>query len=153
VIEGGFVPYETALRLQRDLASAKKQGRTADDYLLLLEHDPVLTLGRGADPANLTVSQERLRELGISCVEIERGGDITYHGPGQLIGYPILDLSHYRRDLHWYLRQLEAALIASLARLGVATVVSVDGARPAVLLGPAARAFSPQPDRNERAPV
>jgi lipoyl(octanoyl) transferase len=119
VIEGGFVPYQAALEWQRGLAAAKKQDRSADDYLLLLEHNPVLTLGRGADPANLTVSDERLRELGIDCVEIERGGDITYHGPGQLIGYPILDLTHYRRDLHWYLRQLEAALIATLAGFGV----------------------------------
>ena len=74
VIEGGFVPYQAALEWQRGLAAAKKQDRSADDYLLLLEHNPVLTLGRGADPANLTVSDERLRELGIDCVEIERGG-------------------------------------------------------------------------------
>ena len=113
VLLAGRVPYRAALAWQRGLAEERIAGRR-DDLLLLLEHEPVVTLGRIAESANL------LRPEGIDVVEVERGGDVTYHGPGQLVGYPILDLAGYRQDLHWYLRTLEDALIIALARLDIA---------------------------------
>jgi lipoate-protein ligase B len=81
--------------------------------LLLLEHPPVVTLGRNSHTANL------LRPSGIDVFEVERGGDVTFHGPGQLVGYPILDLNAYKKDLHWYLRTLEQALIHGLSTLHI----------------------------------
>jgi len=113
VLLAGRVPYRAALAWQRALAEERIAGRRGD-LLLLLEHDPVVTLGRTSDSGNL------LQPEGIDVVEVERGGDVTYHGPGQLVGYPILDLSGYRQDLHWYLRTLEDALIVALARLDIA---------------------------------
>ena len=116
---GERVAYREALALQRRLARDRIDGRAGDDVLLLMEHDPVLTLGRGTDPEHLIARAEELEERGVDVVEIERGGDVTYHGPGQLVGYPILDLSRYRKDLHWYLRTLEEALIDALGELGL----------------------------------
>ena len=113
VVEAGAVPYAAALAWQRRLADDRIARRLPHDLLLLLEHPPVITLGRTARDAHV------LRPDGIDIVEVERGGDATYHGPGQLVGYPIIDLSHLRPDLHWYLRTLEEALIAGLAGLGI----------------------------------
>jgi lipoyl(octanoyl) transferase len=113
VIEAGTIPYAEALDWQRQLAEDRIAGRLPHDVLLLLEHPPVVTLGRNSHPAHL------LEPTGIEVVEVERGGDVTFHGPGQLVGYPILDLSAYQRDLHWYLRALEQALIAALAILDI----------------------------------
>ena len=107
------VSYENALELQRHLAQMRIQGKV-DDLLLLLEHPPVITLGRGHKADHLLVDQEFLKEQGILFFEIERGGDITYHGPGQLIGYPILDLNFQGRDIHRYVRMLEEVLIRTL---------------------------------------
>ncbi len=115
----GLTDYGEALVLQRDLARKRIDGRLADDMLLLLEHPRVITLGRGARDANVTASAETLAQEGVKVFEIERGGDVTYHGPGQLVGYPIIDLDRHRRDLHWYLRQLEQALIDALAVYGI----------------------------------
>ena len=109
----GRVPYGDALELQRRLALDRIAGRMPNDRLLLLEHPPVVTLGRTSDVAHV------LRPEGVDLFEVERGGDVTYHGPGQLVGYPILDLTGYRQDLHWYLRTLEQALIEALASLGI----------------------------------
>jgi len=114
VVHAGRVPYREALQWQRDLARARIEGRLRHDVLLLLEHPPVVTLGRTAR------SEHLLDTRGLDVVEVERGGDVTFHGPGQLVGYPILDLRRHRRDLHWYLRALEGALIDALARLAVA---------------------------------
>ncbi len=114
VVRAGVVPYVEALEWQRALAQARLEGRLLHDVLLLLEHPPVLTLGRTSRETHL------LRPEGIDVFEVERGGDVTYHGPGQLVGYPILDLAGYRKDLHWYLRTLEQALIDALGELGVA---------------------------------
>jgi len=111
VIDAGTVPYAEALEWQRRLADDRIAGRLDHDVLVLLEHPPVVTLGRNAHAANL------LQRDGIEIHEVERGGDITFHGPGQLVGYPILDLTHYKQDLHWYLRTLEQALIDALAVL------------------------------------
>jgi lipoyl(octanoyl) transferase len=116
----GVVPYATALELQRDLARRRISGEIDEDLLLLLEHPPVVTLGRTAKQAHLIASPDHLRARGIEVFEVERGGDVTFHGPGQLVGYPILDLKRHRRDLHWYLRQVEEALIVALAQVGIA---------------------------------
>lgn len=113
------VPYREALELQRRLARDRIEGRLERDLLLLLEHEPVLTLGRGAEERHLRADPDALAERGVDLVEIERGGDVTYHGPGQLVGYPILDLRDHRKDLHWYLRALEAALVSALSELGL----------------------------------
>lgn len=95
-------------------------GERRQDLLLLVEHEPVVTLGRGTRATSLPLAPAELERRGLTVAEVERGGDVTYHGPGQLVGYPILDLREHREDLHWYLRQLEAALIAGLDGLGVA---------------------------------
>lgn len=113
IVEAGTVPYAEALAWQRQLADDRIAGRLDHDVLLLLEHPPVVTLGRTSQQANL------LQASGIDVFEVERGGDVTYHGPGQLVGYPILDLNGYKKDLHWYLRTLEQALIDALGQLGI----------------------------------
>ena len=113
IVHAGVVPYGEALEWQRRLAEDRIAGRLPHDLLLLLEHPPVLTLGRNSHATNL------LRPDGVDVFEVERGGDVTFHGPGQLVGYPILDLRRHRQDLHWYLRTLEQALIDGLAELGI----------------------------------
>jgi lipoyl(octanoyl) transferase len=113
VVQAGIVPYAEALEWQHALVQSRIDGRLAHDRLLLLEHPPVVTLGRGSRADHL------LSRDGVEVFEVERGGDVTFHGPGQLVGYPILDLTGHKRDLHWYLRTLEQALIDALARLGV----------------------------------
>jgi len=115
----GRVPYRAGLAWQRVLARARISGELDHDLVLLLEHAPVVTLGRGASDTHVTATPEALREAGVDRVDIERGGDVTYHGPGQLVGYPILDLQGFRKDLHWYLRQLEDVLILTLSELGI----------------------------------
>ena len=117
----GRVPYAAGLEWQRELARAKIDDELAEDLVLLLEHEPVVTLGRGARNSNVVASQSHLESAGVPTVEVERGGDVTYHGPGQLVGYPILDLNRWKRDLHWYLRQLEQTLIDALSELGLAS--------------------------------
>jgi len=113
VIQAGTVPYGDALEWQRRLAEDRIAGRLPHDVLLLLEHPPVVTLGRNSHAAHL------LQPADIEVFEVERGGDVTFHGPGQLVGYPILDLSAYKKDLHWYLRTLEQALIEALSYLDI----------------------------------
>jgi lipoyl(octanoyl) transferase len=115
----GLTDYSEALELQRRLARARVNGELADDTLILLEHPRVITLGRGAAESNVVVPAEVLAGGGVELFEVERGGDVSYHGPGQLVGYPILDLTRHVQDLHWYLRQLEEVLIRALAPFGV----------------------------------
>ncbi|HET7585491.1 MAG TPA: lipoyl(octanoyl) transferase LipB [Gemmatimonadaceae bacterium] len=112
----GVRPYAEVLELQRQVARARIAGEIAQDMLLLVEHSPVVTLGRTAKPEHLLLSADALAARGIELFEVERGGDVTYHGPGQLVGYPIIDLKRHRQDLHWYLRQVEEVLIRALAR-------------------------------------
>ena len=116
----GLTDYGKALELQRELARARIRGDLADDALILLEHPRVITLGRGARAVNVTAPRELLAKRGIQIVNVERGGDVTYHGPGQLVGYPIIDLTRHKQDLHWYLRRLEDVVIGTLAEYGIA---------------------------------
>lgn len=115
----GTVPYRAAWELQARLVVARRQGLTGD-LLLLLEHPPVYTLGRAGRVENLLVPVGWLRGQGAEVFEVDRGGNITFHGPGQLVGYPILDLTAWGRDLHRYLRGLEEVLIRALGAFGIA---------------------------------
>lgn len=119
LIDLGLVPYAEALTLQRRLATLRTEDRLGD-VLLLVEHQPVITLGRAGQKAHLHVSESSLAALGIEFFEVERGGDMTYHGPGQLVGYPILNLAEHGCDLHRYLRQLEEVLIMTISSFGIA---------------------------------
>ena len=112
--------YGGVLALQRELAKARIAGIVDEDLLLLVEHEPVITLGRSSKAAHLLAAPDYLRERGVEVFEVERGGDVTFHGPGQLVGYPIIDLKRHRKDLHWYLRQVEQFLIDALATYGLA---------------------------------
>ena len=111
--------YAEVLELQRRLCRQRISGDTSEDILLLVEHDPVVTLGRGVRPGSLPLTPAELEARGLQVFEVERGGDVTFHGPGQLVGYPIIDLHKHREDLHWYLRRLEAGLIQALAAMGI----------------------------------
>ncbi len=116
----GVRPYAEVLDLQRRAAAARISGELPQDYLFLVEHPSVITLGRAArDPANRLFTPELLQARGVELFEVERGGDVTFHGPGQLVGYPIIDLNRHKLDLHWYLRQVEEVLIRALARFDI----------------------------------
>jgi len=117
-LEMGLVPYEEALELQHLLMEKKKNGEE-EDYLITLEHPHTYTIGSTGSEKNLLVSNEYLKTKGISLQHIGRGGDITYHGPGQLIAYPVLDLNHYQKDLHKYLRDLEEVLMLTVKQFGI----------------------------------
>jgi lipoate-protein ligase B len=114
----GLVPYRDGLRLQERLVQARAAGRIGDT-LVLLEHPPVLTVGRGAAGGGIIAPEATLARLGLDVVPVSRGGDVTWHGPGQLVGYPICDLASQGRDLHRFLRGLETALRHTLKRWGV----------------------------------
>jgi lipoyl(octanoyl) transferase len=136
----GTVPYQPAWELQDELAQQRRERRIGD-RLLLLEHFPVFTIGRGGDERNLLAGPERLRELGAEFVRIDRGGDITFHGPGQLVAYPIVELRD-PLDLRRYVRSLEAAIIATAESFGVPahrsqglTGVWVEGDRKLAAIG------------------
>lgn len=115
----GRVPYAAGLELQARLVGERRQGE-APDTLLLLEHPHVITLGTGSSPEHVLADEAERRRRGIELFDTGRGGDVTYHGPGQLVGYPILDLKPDRKDLHRYLRDLEEVLIRAAGSLGVA---------------------------------
>ena len=116
----GTLPYAAALDLQRRVARARIAREIDQDVLLLVEHPPVVTLGRSSKAHHLVASAEALAARGVELHEAERGGDVTFHGPGQLVGYGVVDLKRHRQDLHWYLRQVEGALIDALGGFGVA---------------------------------
>ncbi|MEO6208613.1 MAG: lipoyl(octanoyl) transferase LipB [Gemmatimonadaceae bacterium] len=119
VVHLGLVPYARGLELQRAVARARISGEIAHDVLLLLEHPPVVTLGRSSKAQNLVASPALLAARGVELFEAERGGDVTFHGPGQLVGYPIVNLRGHKQDLHWYLRQVEAVLMHALESVGI----------------------------------
>jgi lipoyl(octanoyl) transferase len=121
----GRIRYADGLDLQARLV-AERQAGAIPDQLLLLEHDPVFTLGRNARRDNVLFSEEALRERGFDVFESGRGGDVTYHGPGQVVGYPILDLSPDRRDVHRYVRDLEEVMSRCCGDYGI-EAVRVDG--------------------------
>jgi lipoyl(octanoyl) transferase len=135
----GRVDYGRALELQQQAASDRKQG-LAGDQLMLLEHPHVITLGRNGHMENLLASHEILSRAGISFYPTDRGGDITYHGPGQLVGYPILDLREWKRDVGAYVRAIEQCIIDTLGEYGIeagrvpkCTGVWVDGRKIAAI--------------------
>jgi len=119
VLELGRIAYGSALEWQQRLVAERKQG-TGEDHLLLLEHPHVITLGRNGKMENLLAGDEVLDRAGISFFPTDRGGDVTYHGPGQLVGYPILDLREWKRDVGAYVRAIEQTIIDTLADYGIA---------------------------------
>ena len=119
VVRLGRMGYEECLELQREVARQRISGAIRNDVLLLVEHPPVVTLGRSSKQKNLVSTPAYLASRGVELFEVERGGDVTFHGPGQLVGYPIFDLKRHRQDLHWYLRSVEEALIRTLSGYGI----------------------------------
>src|SRR5687768_4358607 len=109
VVHLGTLAYGDALALQRAAARARIAGRLREDLLLLVEHPPVVTLGRSTRATSLPLTRDALRARAVEVHAVERGGEVTFHGPGQLVGYPIVDLKRHRRDLHWHLRRVEDA--------------------------------------------
>jgi lipoyl(octanoyl) transferase len=135
----GQVAYAEALRLQVERRDAVERG-VAGNALFLLEHAPVITLGRKSHAEHVLLDAERLAAMGIELYPTDRGGDVTYHGPGQLIAYPILNLVQWKQSIRWYLHALEEVLIRLLARFGLAgervppyTGVWVNGAKIAAI--------------------
>ncbi|MHB8485233.1 MAG: lipoyl(octanoyl) transferase LipB [Candidatus Acidiferrales bacterium] len=118
VIDLGLMTYQPGFDLQRRLVAARKCG-AVPDVLLLCEHPHVITLGRNGRQEHLLASAHLLRQMGVEFHSSDRGGDITYHGPGQIVGYPILNLAAIRRDVAWYVRQLEEAMIRATAEFGI----------------------------------
>ena len=139
LLELGRVAYARALELQSEVVAQRKLGQVPD-HLLLLEHPHVITLGRNGRMANLLASSEVLERSGVTFHPTDRGGDITYHGPGQLVGYPILDLREWKRDVVAYVRAIEQVLMDTLGEFGIAagrvpgcTGVWVNGAKIAAI--------------------
>jgi len=139
VVDIGPSAYREAWDLQRAVWNARVEG-SVPDVLILTEHRHVYTLGKGADESHLLATKEELRQKGVEVFEIDRGGDVTYHGPGQIVGYPIVDLNDHYRDVHRYLRDLEEVVIRTLLSLGVEgsrieglTGVWVDGCKIAAI--------------------
>lgn len=114
----GLLDYAAALEVQKEKVARRKAGEIPDT-LLLLEHPHVYTLGRNARQENVLVSADWLAARGVEVFHTDRGGDVTYHGPGQLVGYPILDLTQHRRDISWYMRSLEEVFIRTAREYGV----------------------------------
>lgn len=135
----GRIDFDSALRLQEERVALRQAG-TVNDALFLLEHPPVITLGRGADERHVLWGEIERRRNGIELRRTRRGGDVTYHGPGQLVGYPVIELPPDRRDVHRYLRDLEEVLIRTLGDFGIRagrypgyTGVWVEGAKIAAI--------------------
>lgn len=114
----GTRPYSEVLELQRSLHRALIEG-TGSETIIVCQHQPVITIGRSGRPENVVAPAQVLEIAGIELVEVERGGDVTYHGPGQIVVYPILNLNNYRRDVGWYMRLLEESVIQTVAMWAV----------------------------------
>jgi lipoyl(octanoyl) transferase len=119
VVDVGLIAYAAACELQRELVAARKAG-AVPDILLLCEHPHVITLGRNGRREHMHASDRVLAQMNVEFHPTDRGGDITYHGPGQIVGYPILDLAEHRRDVRWYVEQLEETMLRATADFGVA---------------------------------
>jgi lipoyl(octanoyl) transferase len=117
-IDLGLISYANAFAMQERIVAARKLD-AIDDVLLFCTHPHVITLGRNGNRANLLASEHVLRQKGVELHETNRGGDITYHGPGQIVGYPIVNLDRIRRDVHWYVRSLEESMIRATADFGI----------------------------------
>jgi lipoate-protein ligase B len=117
-IDLGRTNYKETWQLQKKLVDLRYQKKIADS-ILCTEHEPVITMGRGATRGNLLVPSVELKKRGVELFEVERGGDITFHGPGQAVVYPVMDLNNYGRDMHQYLRWLERAVIGTLQDFGL----------------------------------
>jgi len=122
VVDLGLIPYGEALDMQRRLVAAKIADRETPDVLFVLEHPPVITLGRNARAENIVTPRATLEAMGFDIFHVERGGDVTYHGPGQLVGYPILDLQRMPKpkDVGWFVWAMQEAVIRALAAYGIA---------------------------------
>lgn len=114
----GYVPYSRALDLQMQICKLKKLG-FSKDVLMLLEHPPTITMGRSGKPDHLLTGEENLKSRGIEFWDVDRGGDVTFHGPGQLVGYPILLLQGHERDVRGYMHRIEGSLMRLLAVYGI----------------------------------
>lgn len=112
------VSYGIAWEIQRQMVQERRNGQ-CEDSIILLEHDPVFTIGRAGSRNNIIVPDTKLKTEAVNVFEVDRGGDITYHGPGQLVAYPIMDLTLHGRDLHLYVRQLEEVIIRTIALYGI----------------------------------
>ena len=118
-VDLGLIPYAEAHALQKRIVAARKPG-AIEDVILFCEHPHVITQGRNGKREHLLASENVLRQKGVEFFETSRGGDVTYHGPGQIVAYPILNLAAIRRDVVWYVRQLEEAMIRATAEFGIA---------------------------------
>jgi lipoyl(octanoyl) transferase len=139
VLDLGRMSYSEALGIQHRIADERKQGR-GTDHLLLVEHPHVVTIGRNGHTENILIPEARMKQLGIELYETDRGGDVTYHGPGQAVGYPIMDLREWKRDVGAFVRAVEQVLIDTLGdfgiqgeRVGKCTGVWVGGAKIAAI--------------------
>lgn len=119
IVNAGRIAYGAAFDLQREIVAARKAS-AVPDALLFCEHPHVITLGRNGQRENLLANANVLRQMNVEFHETDRGGDITYHGPGQIVGYPILDLAQHKRDVRWYVEQLEEVMIRTAADYGLA---------------------------------
>ncbi|MEP6684825.1 MAG: lipoyl(octanoyl) transferase LipB, partial [Parafilimonas sp.] len=123
LLDLGYQSFKPVWEYQEGLLQkkikAKQSNKHAPDYLLFVEHAPVYTLGKNGKEKNLLINEALLKEKGIEFYHINRGGDITFHGPQQLVGYPILDLDNYKTDLGWYLRSLEEVIILTIGEYGL----------------------------------
>lgn len=113
----GIMPFGEAFAIQKDLVKKAYSGE--DDFMVFVEHPHVITIGANGSTSNILVEPSVLEEKGVEVQEIDRGGDVTYHGYGQLVGYPIINLRRYRKDLHWYLDTVEDAIIGTLKHFGI----------------------------------
>jgi lipoyl(octanoyl) transferase len=145
----GLISYEDSVALQERVVAARKAG-AIPDVLLLCEHPPVITFGRNARRENLLANENVLRQKNVALHDTNRGGDITFHGPGQIVGYPILDLGAIRRDVHWYVRTLEEVMIRASADFGL-TAFRVPG-RTGIWVHPPRRSAPTQPTEAQPLP-
>lgn len=113
ILNLGFKNYQQTYKIQKELVKKRHEGKISDT-LILVEHPPVFTIGKSGSKKNILAPFKKIKQEGIEIIEVDRGGDITYHGPGQIVGYPIIDLKNYGKDIHLYLRMLEEVLIKLL---------------------------------------